>query len=98
MKYIVNELTVTRDIFYFCKKAKEENKTFVLVDANTYVDGYINKYPEYDYYIRDEIKIYYTKGKANVKKWFDKYIGNTYWFADKFLGALKLDEKQEEEE
>lgn len=26
-----------------------------------------------------------------VKKWFEKYVGNTYWFTDRLLGTLRLD-------
>ena len=72
MRYIVNSEEVSRDTFYFCQKAKEENKSFVLLDADTYVDGYINKHPEYDYYIRDGIATYYTKGEAITTEWFEK--------------------------
>lgn len=31
MKYIVNSKEVSRNVFYFCKKAKEENKSFVIL-------------------------------------------------------------------
>ena len=72
MKYIVNSKEVSRDTFYFCKRAKEENKTFVLLANDTDVDGYINKHPDYDYYIRDSLATYYTKGEALVKEWFAK--------------------------
>lgn len=72
MRYIVNTKEVTRDTFYFCQKAKEENKTFVLLSGDTYADGYINQHPEYDYYIRDETKTFYTKGEKNVSEWFEK--------------------------
>lgn len=77
MKYIVDSKEVSRDTFYFCQKAKEENKTFVLLDANKYIDDYINKYPEYDYYIRDDSAIYYTKGEAIVEEWYEKDNGWT---------------------
>ncbi len=73
MRYIVNNKEVSRDTFYFCKRAKEENKTFVLLKADTFVDGYINKYPEYDYYIRDNIATYYTKGDKDFREWYEKY-------------------------
>lgn len=75
MKYIVNNKEVSRDTFYFCKKAKEENKTFMLLTPNNDVPSYINYHPEYDYFIIDEIKTYYTKGEAVVKEWFDKSFG-----------------------
>ena len=75
MKYIVNSKEVSRDTFYFCQNAKVENKTFVLLKTDIYVDGYINKHPDYDYYIRDDLATYYTKGEANVKEWFDKDHG-----------------------
>lgn len=75
MKYIVNSKEVSRDTFYFCQSAKEENKTFVLLANNTDVDDYINEHPDYDYYIRDDLAIYYTKGEALVKQWFDKNHG-----------------------
>ena len=72
MRYIVNSEEVSRDTFYFCQKAKEENKTFVLLDNNKDVDSYINKHPEYDYYIRNNISAYYTKGEAIVTEWYEK--------------------------
>ena len=34
MKYIVNNKEVSKDTFYFCKRAKEENKTLVLLNPN----------------------------------------------------------------
>ena len=72
MKYIVDSKEVSRNTFYFCKRAKKENKTFVLLANNTDVDGYINEHPDYDYYIRDDLATYYTKGEAIVKQWFNK--------------------------
>ena len=54
MKYIVNNKEVSRDTFYFCKRAKEENKTFVLLNPNNDVQTNINYHPEYDYFIIDE--------------------------------------------
>ena len=75
MKYIVNSKEVSRNTFYFCKKAKEENKSFVLLASNTDVNDYINEHPDYDYYIRDDLATYYTKGEATVKEWFDKDHG-----------------------
>lgn len=75
MRYIVNNKEVSRDTFYFCKRAKEENKTFVLLTPNNDVPSYINYHPEYDYFIIDEIGTYCTKGEAIVKEWFDKSFG-----------------------
>ena len=75
MKYIVNSKEVSRNTFYFCQNAKVENKTFVLLANNTDVDDYINEHPNYDYYIRDDLATYYTKGEATVKEWFDKDHG-----------------------
>lgn len=75
MKYIVNSKEVSRNTFHFCKCAKVENKTFVLLANNTDVDDYINEHSNYDYYIRDDLAIYYTKGEAIVKQWFDKDHG-----------------------
>lgn len=72
MRYIVNSKEVSRDTFYFCQKAKEENKTFVLLDNSKDVDSYINKHPDYDYYIRDNLATYYTKGEAIVTEWYEK--------------------------
>ena len=77
MKYIVNSKEVSRDTFYFCQNAKVENKTFVLLANDTDVDGYINEHPDYDYYIRDDLATYYTKGEAIVKEWFDKEL---HWY------------------
>ena len=72
MKYIVNNEEVSRDTFYFCKRAKEENKTFVLLTPNNDVPTYINYHPEYDYFIIDEISTYCTKGEKTVTEWFEK--------------------------
>lgn len=72
MKYIVNSKEVSRDTFYFCQNAKLENKTFVLLANNTDVDDYINEHPDYDYYIRDDLATYYTKGEAIVKEWYER--------------------------
>ena len=82
MKYIVNSKEVSRDTFYFCKRAKEENKTFVLLANNTDVDGYINEHLDYDYYIRDDLATYYTKGGAIVKQWFNKIGWSTSTIED----------------
>lgn len=76
MKYIVDSKEVSRDAFYFCKRAKEENKTFVLLKTNTYVDDYINEHPNYDYYICDDLATYYTKGEAIVKEWYERSWSN----------------------
>ena len=75
MKYIVNNKEVSRDTFYFCKRAKEENKTFVLLTPNNDVQTNINCRPKFDYFIVDELSTYYTKGEAVVKEWFDKSFG-----------------------
>lgn len=75
MKYIVNNEEVSRDTFYFCQKAKEENKTFVLLSPNNDVQTIINRHHEYDYFIIDKIRIYYTKGEVIVREWFDKSFG-----------------------
>ena len=72
MKYIVDSKEVSRDTFYFCKRAKEENKSFVLLANNTDIDDYINKHSDYDYYICDALATYYTKGEAIVKGWYEK--------------------------
>ena len=75
MKYIVDSKEVSRDTFYFCKRAKEENKTFVLLDPNNDVQTNINCRPKFDYFIYDELRTYYTKGEAIVKEWFVKSFG-----------------------
>lgn len=72
MKYIVNSKEVSRDTFYFCKRAKEENKRFVLLNPNNDLRTNINRHPEYDYYIRDDISTCYIKGEATTREWFEK--------------------------
>ena len=67
MKYIVNNKEVSRDTFYFCKGAKEEHKTFVLLNPNNDVQTNINCHPEYDYFIYDEMRTYYTKNGWEYK-------------------------------
>ena len=71
MKYIVNNKEVSRDTFYFCQKAKEEHKTFVLLNPNNSIETNINRYPEYDYFIYDNMS-YYTKGEKTVTERFYK--------------------------
>lgn len=71
----MNNKEVSRDTFYFCERAKEENKTFVLLTPNNDVSSYINYHPKYDYFIIDKLRTYYTKGKAIIKEWFDKSFG-----------------------
>ena len=75
MKYIVNNKEVSRDTFYFCKRAKEEDKTFVLLTPNNDVQTNINCRSKFDYFIIDELRTYYTKGEAIVKEWFTKSFG-----------------------
>lgn len=72
MKYIVDSKEVSRDTFYFCQRAKEENKSFVLLNPTIGVESYINNHLEYDYYICDEIRTYVTKGEVTTNKWFEK--------------------------
>lgn len=72
MRYIVNSKEVSRDTFYFCQRAKEENKSFVLLNPTKGVESYINDRPEFDYYICDEIRTYVTKGEVTTNKWFEK--------------------------
>ena len=72
MRYIVNSEEVSRDTFYFCQRAKEKNKSFVLLNPNKDLESYINNHLEYDYYISDNISAYYTKGEATTNKWFEK--------------------------
>lgn len=76
MKYIVDSKEVSRNTFYFCKKAKEENKRFVLLKYNPdEIENYINDNSEYDYYVCDDLATYYTKGEAIVEEWYEKYRG-----------------------
>ena len=72
MRYIVNNKEVSRDTFYFCQSAKLENKTFMFLNPDKDVQTNINRHPEYDYIIIDEIRTYYTKGEKTVKEWFGK--------------------------
>ena len=99
MKYIVNNKEVSRDTFYFCQKAKEENKTFVLLNISKNVDSYINNHPEYDYYICDAT--YFVKGKEIVEEWYEKDNGWTKatlediskrYVKSKFKDTLTLEE------
>ena len=85
MKYIVNNKEVSKDTFYFCERAKEENKTFVLLTPNNDVQTNINCRPKFDYFIIDELRTYYTKGEAIVKEWFDKSFG----YSERTLDDMK---------
>ena len=77
MKYIVNSKEVSRNTFYFCKKAKKENKSFVLLKYNNpdEIENFIDDNLEYDYYVCDNINSYYIKGEAIVEEWYEKYRG-----------------------
>jgi len=70
MRYIVDSEEVSRDTFYFCQRAKEKNKSFVLLKP-TNVESFINSHPEYDYFIYDDMS-YYTKGEKTVIECFYK--------------------------
>lgn len=74
MKYIVNNEEVQRDVYYFCRKAKEENKTFAIlkIDSPQNVECYINDRPEYDYYVCINSQTYYTKGEEIITEWYEK--------------------------
>ena len=77
MKYIVNSKEVSRNTFYFCQKAKEENKRFVLLgyDNGEETENYIDNNSEFDYYICDNINSYFVKGAKITEEWFEKYRG-----------------------
>lgn len=77
MKYIVNSKEVSRNTFYFCKKAKKENKSFVPLKYNNCdeIENYISDNLEYDYYVCDNINSYYVKGEKTTEEWFEKYRG-----------------------
>ena len=77
MKYIVDSKEVSRNTFYFCKKAKEEKKSFVLLKYNNpdEIENFISDNLEYDYYVCDNINSYYVKGEAIVEEWYEKYRG-----------------------
>lgn len=77
MKYIVNSKEVSRNTFYFCKKAKEENKSFVLLkhDNPDEIENFISDNLEYDYYVCDNLNSYYVKGEKTTEEWFEKYRG-----------------------
>ena len=77
MKYIVDSKEVSRNTFYFCKKAKDEDKTFVLLkyDNGEETENYIDNNSEFDYYIYDNINSYFVKGAKITEEWFEKYRG-----------------------
>ena len=77
MKYIVNSKEVSRNTFYFCQKAKDENKTFVLLkfDNSEEIENYIDNNSEFDYYVCDNINSYFVKGAKITEEWFEKYKG-----------------------
>ena len=67
MKYIVNSKEVSRNTFYFCKKAKEEKKSFILLKYNNT--------DEIENFISDNLNSYYVKGEKTTEEWFEKYRG-----------------------
>lgn len=77
MKYIVDSKEVSRNTFYFCKKAKEEKKSFILLKYNNpdKIENFISDNSEYDYYVCDNLNFYYVKGEAIVEEWYEKYRG-----------------------
>ena len=77
MKYIVNSKEVSRNVFYFCQKAKKDNKSFVLLkyDNSEEIENYIDNNSQFDYYICDKINSYFVKGAKITEEWFEKYRG-----------------------
>ena len=72
MKYIVDSEIVSRDTFYFCQRAKEKNKSFVLLKPKNDVRTIINCHPKFDYFIYNELRTYCTKGEETFTEWVDK--------------------------
>lgn len=91
MKYIVNSKEVSRNTFYFCKKAKKENKRFVLLkyDNCDEIENFINDNLEYDYYVCDNINSYYVKGAKITEEWFEKYRGAPKYTPDEMMKKFK---------
>lgn len=74
MKYIVHGKKVSRDIYYFCLDLQEKNKTFALIDFKEFhqIFRFINKHPEFDYYIHTDWNNYSVKTKEIVHNWYEK--------------------------
>ena len=43
-----------------------------MLDPTKGVDSYISNHPEFDYYICDKIRTYFTRGEKTVTEWFEK--------------------------
>lgn len=91
MKYIVDSKEVSRDTFYFCQKAKDEGKTFVLLkyDNGEETENYIDNNSEFDYYICDNINSYFVKGAKITEEWFEKYRGAPKYTPDEMMKKFK---------
>ena len=107
----VNKLSyITDDLNDALDEAKENDyKIFVYskklaiecLDTDLLYNNMIENVQEEGFDI--ETMIYDIKEDASeefstlLKAWFAKYFDNTYWFADRLLGMLKIEEKQEKE-
>ena len=91
MKYIVDSKEVSRNVFYFCKRAKEENKSFVLLkyDNGEETENYIDNNSEFDYYMCDNINSYFVKGAKITEEWFEKYRGAPKYTPDEMMKKFK---------
>lgn len=74
MQYIVHGERVSRDIYYFCKELKENNKTFILFNSTDFskIDSIVHNKPEYDYYINSAWNNFTVKTDINTKEWYAK--------------------------
>ena len=74
MQYIVHSERVSRDIYYFCKELKENNKTFILINSTDFskIDSIVRNKPEYDYYINSAWNNFTVKTDIKTKDWYEK--------------------------
>lgn len=74
MQYIVHGERVSRDIYYFCKELKKNNKTFILFNSTDFskITMIVRNKPEYDYYINSAWNNFTIKTDIKTKEWYEK--------------------------
>lgn len=74
MQFIVHGERVSRDIYYFCKELKDNDKTFILFNSTDFskIDRIVYNKPEYDYYINCAWSNFIIKTNSTVHEWYEK--------------------------
>lgn len=78
MKYIVDNREVPEAVYNFCSDCFKKNLKFVILEdvCSTRVDSYMDKHPEFDYYINFSKKfaVYYEKDSVEFEEYFENTL------------------------